>query len=97
MGGDGHMHEIPVHWTRYDPVSKTSTIGVREFIGDKNQFRNLANDVEFKNINNLYASSVKSHNFLGFYAQNGYNYSQEDDVKVSSLIKKYLNIQREVK
>lgn len=97
MGGDGHMHEIPVHWTRYDPVSKTSTIGVREFIGDKNQFRNLANDVEFKNLNSLYASSVKSHNFLGFYAQNGYNYSQEDDVKVSSLIKKYLNIQREVK
>lgn len=96
MGGDGHMHDIPVQWTRYDPVSKTSTIGVREFIGDKKQFRNLSNDADFKNFNNLYASSVKNHNFLGFFAQNDYNYSQEEDAKVSSLVKKYLNIKREV-
>ena len=29
-GGDGHWHDVPVHWTEYIPVQRTSPFFVRE-------------------------------------------------------------------
>lgn len=29
-GGDGRFHNVPVEWTRYDPVSRDSTVTIRE-------------------------------------------------------------------
>lgn len=29
-GGDGHWHDVPVHWTEYFPVQKTSPFMIRE-------------------------------------------------------------------
>ena len=29
-GGDGRFHDVPVEWTRYDPVSRDSTVTIRE-------------------------------------------------------------------
>lgn len=96
MGGDGHMHDVPVHWFRYDPVSKMSTIGVHQFIGNKFQFRNLANDQSMKNASHIFTQSTKNQNMLGFYLETGYNYSQEEEKQFSSLINKYLDINRKV-
>lgn len=28
LGGDGHMHSVPVHWVEYIPVFKTSTVRI---------------------------------------------------------------------
>ena len=38
MGGDGCLHDIPVHWTKYDYVSKQSSIGVRNVGGNRKGF-----------------------------------------------------------
>lgn len=33
LGGDGHMHQVPVQWTEYLPVSRTSQLAVRDATG----------------------------------------------------------------
>lgn len=33
LGGDGHWHNVPVTWTRYLPVHRTSSLAVRETDG----------------------------------------------------------------
>jgi hypothetical protein len=30
FGGDGRSHQVPVHWTEYEPVSRTSALAVQE-------------------------------------------------------------------
>lgn len=38
MGGDGRIHEIPVHWIQYDKVEKESSIAVRRVGGTQRAF-----------------------------------------------------------
>ncbi len=38
MGGDGHMHDIPIKWTKYDLVKKESSIGVKSVGGTRKEF-----------------------------------------------------------
>lgn len=38
MGGDGHMHSIPVHWYEYIEVSKESQIAVANIGGNRQDF-----------------------------------------------------------
>lgn len=44
LGGDGRMHNVPVHWTEYIPVNKDSSVAVK--VADK-----LARPDFLKNIN----------------------------------------------
>lgn len=30
-GGDGRFHTVYIDWVRYDPVSRTSEVSIREF------------------------------------------------------------------
>ena len=38
LGGDGRMHDIPVHWIKYDLVTKKSSIGVKNVGGTRKEF-----------------------------------------------------------
>ena len=38
MGGDGRMHQVPVHWIQYDEVTKTDNIGVEETNASKRDY-----------------------------------------------------------
>jgi hypothetical protein len=38
MGGDGHMHNVPVHWIEYNPISKDTPFVVRDTKGDKSTY-----------------------------------------------------------
>ncbi len=38
LGGDGRMHDIPIHWIKYDLVSKKSSIGVKNVKGSRKDF-----------------------------------------------------------
>ncbi len=38
MGGDGHLHTIPVHWIKYDLVKKETSIGVKNVGGTRKDF-----------------------------------------------------------
>lgn len=45
MGGDGHMHSIPVHWTRYEQVSTIHKIqGVNTNMSRKEYYSNNTTD-----------------------------------------------------
>ncbi len=96
MGGDGLPHEVPVPWFRYDPLHKESAIGARKFTGNKFQYQNLVRDEEFKKDKVMSRTNTRNHNFLGFYAPSDYNYVKAQDERVSSLINKYLDINRKV-
>ena len=39
MGGDGRLHEIPVHWIQYDKVQRESSIAVRKVGGSRKDFK----------------------------------------------------------
>lgn len=30
LGGDGHIHDVPVHWTEYIPIKRNSTVMLKE-------------------------------------------------------------------
>ena len=43
MGGDGHMHNVPVHWIEYNPIVKDTPFVVNDTNGDKSDyFKNYA-------------------------------------------------------
>jgi hypothetical protein len=31
MGGDGHIHNVPVNWVRYDPITKDSYMAIKQY------------------------------------------------------------------
>ena len=39
FGGDGNMHDVPVHWTHYVPVAKTRNICITERATPSEEFR----------------------------------------------------------
>ncbi len=45
MGGDGRLHDVPVHWIKYDLVTKESTIGVRHIGGSRKEYRQSKTNV----------------------------------------------------
>ena len=52
MGGDGHMHTIPVHWTRYEPVSRIRHIETVNVNTTRYDFSNLKQNQGFQNFMN---------------------------------------------
>ncbi len=56
LGGDGHMHPVPVMWYEYIPVKKSTPMIVKHIGGSRYEFINKENKNVFtnKNINNVY-------------------------------------------
>ena len=38
MGGDGHLHNVPVPWIEYNPIVKSTPFIVSDTEGDKGQY-----------------------------------------------------------
>ena len=50
MGGDGHLHTIPIHWVQYDRVTKDTSIGVKNVGGSRKEFlKSKANGLNLSN------------------------------------------------
>ncbi|MBP5091815.1 MAG: hypothetical protein J6328_04590 [Bacilli bacterium] len=49
LGGDGHMHTIPVRWTRYEPISRVRNMETINVDTTRFGFRNLAKNQGFQN------------------------------------------------
>lgn len=63
MGGDGRLHNVPVHWIEYFPLNKTTYMNLRDVNSTRFDFNNKMNDNRFKefinknSINSTYSFS----------------------------------------
>ncbi|MCM1306509.1 MAG: hypothetical protein NC037_06705 [Bacteroides sp.] len=48
LGGDGHMHAVPVHWLEYIPVQRESRVKLKQLDMSDKQFGNRLNEDKFK-------------------------------------------------
>ncbi|MDE6188914.1 MAG: hypothetical protein K2G37_01340, partial [Clostridia bacterium] len=48
LGGDGHMHNVPVHWTEYIPVQRDSSVKLKQLNMSDKQFDQKSSDENFK-------------------------------------------------
>ena len=55
MGGDGHMHQIPVYWDEYIPIEQESMIAVKDLGITKQQYGN-----KLENMRQVFGSKVGS-------------------------------------
>lgn len=81
MGGDGNIHQVPVHWIEYIPMVKESKIAIR-IMNEENTFVESAkDDKEFNDKFKKYLSyEVMYKNYIGFLVAECYN-DDEDFVK----------------
>ena len=72
LGGDGRMHNVPVPWVEYLPVSKDSVIAVKEIGLNKQEFLSSAEKEGLSSI--LYDSpSAYMHGLFAKYIESGEN------------------------
>ena len=57
MGGDGLMHNVPVHWIEYLPISKTTPFVVTDTNQDKSGYRELYQSGKFNDSINKFGNS----------------------------------------
>ena len=61
LGGDGHMHQIPVHWTEYIPIEKETTMEVANTNASRFDFNN-------KIMNNGFSEFIRRYATNGAYS-----------------------------
>lgn len=61
MGGDGHLHTIPVEWIQYDPIKRTTFMGIQNCEESRYSFSNLMQNQGFKNAFSKLSSSNALH------------------------------------
>lgn len=74
MARNGRVYDVPVQWFEFNPVSKMTRIGIRQF--------DLREDVKFvkdPTQDNVLQSSIRNKNFVGFYLEQGKEYTKDDD------------------
>ncbi len=82
MGGDGHMHTVPVHWIQYDLVKKETSIGVKNVGGTRKDF--LLNKAE----KNLGLSNPYFERGLLAFVLAKEAFSANDDSRLANLFTK---------
>ena len=89
MGGDGHMHTVPVHWTEYFREEKTQVMEVKSTQSTLVEFRNKINDNYLNNFFND-VNGNKYHSYqrglLAFFPLG--NYSSKEDEQIGQYFKK---------
>lgn len=84
MGGDGKLHSVPVHWTEYFSLSKTSTMSLRNVDSTRFDFNTKLQD---NNLSNIIKSSSRGGNYSfqrGLVATLG----KMDEKQMDSIFKK---------
>ncbi len=89
FGGDGRSHDVPVIWYDYLPLKRTSSVAIRNYGGTKDAFGKLMDEKElFEQEKEFYASAIRNKNFVGFRLKDGYNYSEEEDSRLTGLLER---------
>ena len=57
MGGDGRMHQVPVHWIEYNPISKSTPFVVKDTNEDKSEYQASSASGKFDSIINKFGNS----------------------------------------
>jgi len=57
MGGDGCMHNVPVHWIEYNPIVKETPFIIKDTQGDKSQYFQDYSDGKYNDLINKYGNS----------------------------------------
>ncbi|MBO6280382.1 MAG: hypothetical protein J6M95_02240 [Bacilli bacterium] len=57
LGGDGHMHNVPVHWIEYKPIVKETPFIVKDTETDKSGYYSSYNEGKYNNIINRFGNS----------------------------------------
>ena len=61
MGGDGRFHQIPVHWVKYDPIQRTTFMGVQNYDSTRSGFNHLMDNDGFRNAMKILRSNKAIH------------------------------------
>ena len=65
LGGDGYMHNVPVHWIEYIPVQQTQRVKLKQLNLSDKEFNQKLGDEKFKSTLGKYAKSFNySHGIL---------------------------------
>ena len=65
LGGDGHIHNVPVHWLEYIPVTKDSRVKLKELAMTDKQFGKKLGEDGFKSTISKFGRAVSfSHGLL---------------------------------
>ena len=75
MANNGRLYDVAVNWFDFIPVNKTSRVGIRQF--DLRDDATLVRDNSQGN--EVLQSSIRNKNFVGFYIEEGKEYTQQDD------------------
>ncbi len=92
MCRNGRSYLVDVPWFEYEPVNKTSMIGVQNC----NRFKKVAftSSNDLKNFDKFKNSMTRTKNFVGFYLDNDYNYNEQDDIDLNDYLdKKFSNFE----
>lgn len=57
MGGDGHLHDVPVKWIKYDPIMKTTPFIVNNTKDDIEAYNKAKSEGKFDKVINNYGNS----------------------------------------
>ena len=57
LGGDGKMHNVPVHWVEYNPISRVTPFVVSDTKKNKMEYESALNAGEFNQMLNTFARS----------------------------------------
>lgn len=89
MGGDGHLHTIPVYWTEYIPISQVSTMELRNVNSSRFDFNNKIQDNRLRDFI-LNHSNGGNYSFArGLMAiLGGENYTSSHDKELDSIFGK---------
>ena len=61
MGGDGRFHEVPVHWVKYDPIQRTSFLGIQNYESTQHDYSSAYANEGFQNAVKTLSSSSAIH------------------------------------
>ncbi len=87
MGGDGCIHDVPVHYFVYTEKRQRSRVCIRNYEGTKSNFSSLMNEKKyFEEEKDFYTSAVKNRKCVGFVLPTDYNYSKEEDERIDEIV-----------
>lgn len=84
-GGDGKWHNVPVKWIEYIPISKDTSLVVKEANKTNSEINSLVNSDTFSE--HVKASSFVSQRGLCAFVVNGF-YGEENDKDLTELLNK---------
>ena len=83
LGGDGHWHDVPVHWIEYIPVEKDSTMEVANTNASRFDFNDKINNNGFNEFISRFAKDGKysfKRGLIAFLGGEGYTSSSDSEL-----------------